>query len=41
MHAPLVGDSVQISERPLARRIQEIGAQDGIAVARPLEPSES
>jgi hypothetical protein len=41
MHAPLVGDSVQISERTLARRIQEIGAQDGIAVARPLEPGGS
>jgi hypothetical protein len=41
MHAPLVGDSVQISERTLPRRIQEIGGQDGIAVARPLEPGGS
>ncbi len=41
MHAPLVGDSVQVSERSLARRIREIGAQDGIAVARPQEPSGS
>jgi hypothetical protein len=37
MHAPLVGDSVQISEIPLAERIQEISGQDGIMVARPLE----
>ena len=38
MHAPLVGDSVEISERPLAQRLQSISAQDGIMVARPLEP---
>jgi hypothetical protein len=37
MHAPLVGDSVQISEIPLAERIQGISGQDGIMVARPLE----
>ena len=36
MHAPLVGDSVQISEIPLADRIQGIGGQDGIIVARPV-----
>jgi hypothetical protein len=36
MHAPLVGDSVQISEITLAERIQGIGGQDGIIVARPL-----
>lgn len=41
MHAPLVGDSVQISERTLARRIQEIQAQDGIVIARPREPGGS
>jgi len=35
MHAPLVGDSVQISEIPLAARIQGIAGQDGIIVARP------
>jgi hypothetical protein len=35
MHAPLVGDSVQISEEPLADRVLRIGAQDGIMVARP------
>lgn len=38
MHAPLVGEAVQISERPLAGRIQDIGGQDGIMVARPLDP---
>lgn len=35
MHAPLVGSVVEISERPLAERLQGIGAQDGIMVARP------
>jgi hypothetical protein len=35
MHAPLVGDSVEISERPLADRIQDISSQVGIIVARP------
>ncbi|HUH12764.1 MAG TPA: N-acetylmuramoyl-L-alanine amidase-like domain-containing protein [Longimicrobiales bacterium] len=35
LHAPLVGKSVEISEVPLARRIQGIEAQDGIMVARP------
>ena len=38
LHAPLVGDSVQISERTLAQRIEEIESQDGILVARPVEP---
>ncbi len=37
MHAPLVGDSVQISEIPLADRIEGIGGQDGIMVARPVD----
>jgi hypothetical protein len=35
MHAPLVGTVVEISERPLAERIQRITAQNGIMVARP------
>lgn len=35
MHAPLVGSVVEISERPLAERLQRIDAQDGIMVARP------
>jgi len=38
LHAPLVGSTVVLSERPLAERIREIGTQDGILVARPLEP---
>lgn len=39
MHAPLVGEAVQISERPLAERLLGLSAQDGIMVARPLEAS--
>lgn len=35
MHAPLVGHNVEISELPLAERIQGISGQDGIMVARP------
>ncbi len=38
LHAPLVGESVEISERPLADRIQSISGQIGIMVARPLTP---
>jgi hypothetical protein len=38
MHAPLVGEAVQISETSLAERIMAIGGQDGIMVARPREP---
>lgn len=38
LHAPLVGDSVQVSEESLAERIRRIEGQDGIIVARPLEP---
>jgi hypothetical protein len=37
MHAPLVGKNVEISELPLAERIQGINAQDGIMVATPQE----
>jgi hypothetical protein len=36
MHAPLVGRSLEISERPLAERILRIEGQDGLMVARPL-----
>jgi len=36
LHAPLVGDSVEISEVPLADRIGSISGQDGIMVARPV-----
>lgn len=38
LHAPLVGSVVQISETPIAERIQGISGQDGIMVARPLTP---
>ncbi|HEX6065652.1 MAG TPA: N-acetylmuramoyl-L-alanine amidase-like domain-containing protein, partial [Longimicrobiales bacterium] len=38
MHAPLIGDSVEISENPLAERVVFIQRQDGIMVARPREP---
>ena len=37
LHAPLAGGVVQISEVPLAERIQRIGGQDGVMVARPVE----
>lgn len=37
LHAPLVGEAVQISGVPLAERIQRIEGQDGIIIARPLE----
>ncbi|HSG08380.1 MAG TPA: N-acetylmuramoyl-L-alanine amidase-like domain-containing protein [Longimicrobiales bacterium] len=35
LHAPLVGDSVQVSEESLPQRIRRIPGQDGILVARP------
>ena len=38
LHAPLAGKSVEVSERPLAERILSIDSQDGIMVARPVEP---
>ena len=38
LHAPLEDGTVEISERPLAERIQNIDGQDGIIVARPLDP---
>ena len=38
MHAPLIGDSVEVSENPLAERVIFIDRQDGIMVARPKEP---
>lgn len=41
LHAPLVGDSVELSRRSLAERILSIDSQDGIMVARPLEPRAS
>ena len=39
LHAPLVGREVEISQLPLAERIQGIHGQDGIMVARPVEPA--
>jgi hypothetical protein len=36
LHAPLVGEEVQISAVSLADRIRRISGQDGIIVARPL-----
>jgi hypothetical protein len=36
MHAPLVGEDVQMSETPIDQRIARIDGQDGIMVARPL-----
>ncbi len=35
MHAPVVGDSVEISAEPLPARVRRIRGQDGIIVARP------
>lgn len=37
LHAPLVGDSVEISARPLAERMRGISGQKGIRVVRPLD----
>ncbi len=41
LHAPLVGDSVEVSTVPLAERIQSITGQDGILVARPIDATGS
>jgi hypothetical protein len=38
LHAPLVGKVVEISEQPLAERINGIRTQDGIMVARVVAP---
>jgi hypothetical protein len=37
LHAPLVGEAVQVSELPLAERLLGIRGQDGVIVARPTE----
>ena len=37
MHAPLVGEAVELSAEPLVPRLLGISSQDGIVVARPLE----
>ena len=39
LHAPLVGEAVQISETSLAERINKIEGQDGIIIARPQDES--
>lgn len=39
LHAPLVGSHVQISEKSLSQRIRDIAGQDGIMVARPVDPA--
>jgi hypothetical protein len=38
LHAPDVGQPVEVSTRPLAERIRAMPRQTGIMVARPLEP---
>ncbi|MFH1766069.1 MAG: N-acetylmuramoyl-L-alanine amidase-like domain-containing protein [Gemmatimonadota bacterium] len=38
LHAPLVGEAVEISRLPLAERILRQDGQDGIRVVRPLDP---
>jgi len=38
LHAPLVGESVEVSDLPLAERVLRIQGQDGIRVVRPLDP---
>ena len=38
LHAPLVGSHVHVSEEPLADRVVRMRGQDGITVARPLQP---
>jgi hypothetical protein len=36
LHAPLVGEAVEVSDLPLAERIVRLESQDGIRVVRPL-----
>ncbi len=38
LHAPLAGSHVQITEGTLAERIERLRGQDGIMVARPVDP---
>jgi hypothetical protein len=40
LHAPLVGEVVEVSALPLAERILRLESQDGIRVIRPLAPEE-
>ena len=41
MHAPMVGDSVEISTEALPQRVRRIRGQDGIMVARPCDGTAS
>ncbi len=41
LHAPLVGEAVEVSRLPLSERILRQDGQDGIRVVRPLAPSGS
>ncbi len=41
LHAPLVGDSVEVSQLPLADRILRLESQDGLRVVRALTPAGS
>lgn len=41
LHAPLVGDSVEVSRVPLSERIRGIRSQDGVLVARVRVPGPS
>jgi len=38
LHAPLVGEAVQVSELPLADRVLRLETQDGIRVVRAVDP---
>lgn len=40
LHAPLVGEVVEVSRLPLAERIARLQGQDGIRVVRPVDPNE-
>lgn len=41
LHAPLVGESVEVSTLPLADRVLRIEGQDGFRIVRPLEVGSS
>ena len=38
LHAPNVGETVEVSDLPLAQRVMRLESMDGIRVVRPLEP---
>lgn len=41
LHAPLVGEVVEVSDLPLGERILRLQGQDGIRVVRPVDPVEN